>query len=42
LEEKMKKIKQFWDKFTDDQEYISFKLTIIAILMIAGMVLDRR
>ncbi len=35
-------IKQFWDKFTDDQEFIKLKLTVVVILMIVGMTLDGR
>lgn len=33
-------IKRFWDKFTDDQEYIRFKLAVVMILMIIGMAMD--
>lgn len=35
-------IKRFWDKFTDDQEYIRLKLGLAMILIIAGMMLDGR
>lgn len=33
-------LKKFWDKFTDDQEFIRFKLSVVMILMIIGMALD--
>jgi hypothetical protein len=33
-------IKQFWDKFTNDQEYIRFKLAVVTILIIIGIALD--
>lgn len=36
----MKTIKRFWDKFTDDHEYVRFKLAVIMLLMIIGMALD--
>ncbi len=35
----MKKIKRFMDKFTDDREYVRFKLAVVMILMIVGMAL---
>lgn len=35
-----KMLKKFWDKFTDDQEFIRFKLSVVMILMIIGMALD--
>lgn len=35
-------IKRFWYKFTDDQEFIKLKLTVVVILMIVGMTLDGR
>lgn len=33
-------IKRFWDKFTDDQEYIRFKLAMVMLIMIIGLALD--
>lgn len=30
-------IKKFIDKFTDDNELIPFKLTVVSILMLIGM-----
>lgn len=33
-------LKKFWDKFTDDQEFIRFKLSVAMILIIIGMALD--
>ena len=33
-------LKKFWDKFTDDHEYIRFKLAVVMILMIIGMTFD--
>lgn len=30
-------LKKFWDKFTDDQEFIRFKLSVVMILMIIGL-----
>lgn len=38
----MRKIKRFWDEFTDDQEYIRLKLAIGMMLIIIGMTLDGR
>lgn len=35
------KLKLFWEKFTDDQEFIRVKLAIAMILIIIGMALDR-
>ena len=32
-------IKRFWDKFTDDNELIKFKLIGVTIIMIVGEVL---
>lgn len=34
------RVKQFMDKFTDDQEFIRLKLAVVMILMIVGMALD--
>lgn len=39
-EKRLNMIKRFWDKFTDDKEYIRFKLAVVMILMIVGMTLD--
>ena len=36
------KLKRFWDKFTDDQEFIRLKMGIAMILIIVGMALDGR
>lgn len=30
-------LKKFWDKFTDDLEFIRFKLSAVMILMILGL-----
>lgn len=42
LQEEIKLIKRFWDKLTDDQEYIRLKLGLALVLIIIGMMLDGR
>ncbi|GEM_PF-2533362 len=36
----IKNVRNFWYKFTDDQEYLRFKLSVGMILIIIGMALD--
>jgi len=35
-------IKQFWNKFCDDKEYIRLKIAIAMILIIIVMAVDKR
>jgi len=35
-------IKLFWDKFIDPLEFFKFKSALIMILIIVGLMLDRR